>query len=261
MTEQQKLWILAGVCVLIIGAVFAFAPPIAQDPDYHHFSDPRGWLGIPNFGDVISSALFIPAGLYGLWMMGKRHAEPARLPLQVFFFGMILVAPGSAYYHWVPDNGALFWDRLPMTVVFMSLTAAVIADRIDAPRGVRFGLPVLILGGVASVIYWRITEAADMGDLRAYALVQFLPMVAIPLMLWLFPGGQGRARTIGWRAIGAAFVFYGLAKVVEHFDTQVLEMLGGAVSGHTLKHMFAAMGPAALAYFLTPQDLPSSPSA
>jgi len=173
--------------------------------------------------------------------MNKRQAEPARVPLLVFFLGIILVAPGSAYYHWAPSNEALFWDRLPMTVVFMSLTAAVIADRIDARRGVRLGLPVLVLGGAASVIYWRITEAAGVGDLRAYALVQFLPMLAIPLMLWLFPGGQGRVRAIGWRTVGTAFAFYGLAKLTEHFDIQVLQMLGGAVSGHTLKHLLAAV--------------------
>lgn len=243
MTHEQKIWLLVGVCASIVALVFACVPPMAQDLAYHHFSDPRGWLGIPNFGDVVSNAPFVPAGLYGLWVLGKREAEPARIPLGVFFVGVILVAPGSAYYHWVPNNETLFWDRLPMTVAFMGLTAAVIADRIDAKVGVNFALPALIVVGAASAVCWRMSEAAGAGDLRAYALVQFLPMLAIPLMLWLF---KNPGAAIGWRAIGGAFVFYGLAKITEHYDPQVLDLLGGVVSGHTLKHLFAALGPVAL---------------
>jgi len=40
-------------------------------------------------------------------------------------------------------------------------------------------------------------------------------------------------------AIVAAF--YGLAKLLETFDQQVLAMTGGLLSGHTLKHLAAAM--------------------
>lgn len=256
MSERQKIWVFVGVCFGLVAAMFAFVPPIPQDLAYHHFSDRRGWLGVPNFGDVMSNAPFLLAGLYGLWVLSKRRAEPARAPLVVFFVVIILVGPASAYYHWTPDNWTLFWDRLPMTVAFMALTAAVIADRIDARVGVRYALPLLILVGVASALYWRQTEAVGAGDLRAYALVQFLPMVAIPLMGWLFP----KFATIGWRAIGAAFVFYGLAKVTEHFDHQIMELLGGAMSGHTLKHLFAAIGLAVFAYALKPQDLAGSSS-
>lgn len=238
MTQRQKVGLLLGVCGFIIAAVFALVPPLAQDLSYHHFSDPRTWLAVPNFGDVMSNAPFVAAGLYGLWVLSRRPAQPARLPLLVFFIGVILVAPGSAYYHWAPDNATLFWDRLPMTVAFMGLAAAVLVERVDAKVGVCVALPLLLAVGVASAVYWRVSD-----DLRAYALVQFLPMLAIPAMLWLFPSGSA---LIGWRAIGGVFVFYGLAKVTEHFDAQVLDLLGGTVSGHTLKHLFAAMGPVAM---------------
>lgn len=246
MTDRQKVWLLIGTCALLIGAVFAFLDPVAQNPGYHHFSDGRKWLGIENFGDVVSNALFVPAGLYGLWVLSKRTPEPTRIPLVVFFIGVILVAPGSAYYHLHPTNWALFWDRLPMSVAFMGLTAAVITDRVNAGFGVRVALPTLIVLGAASVVYWYMTEMAQAGDLRAYGLVQYLPMVMIPLMLWLFP----KTSTLGWRALGSVFVFYAVAKALEHYDHPVMIQLGGAVSGHTLKHLFAAMAPIALGVHL-----------
>jgi len=250
MSPASKLWLLGGLMLGIVAAVFAFVPPMPQPLAYHAFSDARSWLGIPNFGDVMSNAPFVPAGLYGLWVLTKHRDEgawsaDARLPLAVFFVGVILVAPGSAYYHWAPDNASLSWDRLPMTVAFMGLMAAVISDRIDVRLGVRLALPALVAVGVFSAVYWRITD-----DLRAYALVQFLPVLIIPLILWLWPQGKW----IGWRAIGWAFAFYTLAKLTEYFDGEVLALLDGYISGHTIKHLFAAMGPVAVALTLKDQS-------
>jgi hypothetical protein len=36
-------------------------------------------------------------------------------------------------------------------------------------------------------------------------------------------------------------VWYGLSKVLEHFDAEVFDFLGHTVSGHTLKHIAAAL--------------------
>jgi len=168
------------------------------------------------------------------------------IPLAVFFIGVIFVAPGSAYYHLHPTNATLFWDRLPMTVAFMGLTAAIITDRVNARFGVRVALPALVVLGAASVVYWYMTEIAQAGDLRAYGLVQYLPMAMMPLMLWLFP----KASALGWRALGCVFFFYALAKALEYYDHQVMMLLGDMVSGHTLKHLFAAMAPIALGVHL-----------
>lgn len=256
MTHQQKIGLLSSLCALVVTAVFLLVPPMAQDLVYHHFADPRSGWGVPNVGDVLSNAPLMVVGLIGLWVVHRRTAEPARLALQVFFAGVVLVAPGSAYYHWMPDNETLFWDRLPMTIAFMGLTAAVIVDRVDAKWGNRIGLPVLVIIGLLSVVWWRVSESLGVGDLRAYALVQFLSMAMIPLMLWLFPDG----RTIGWRAVGLMLVFYGMAKVTEHFDAEVLALLNGFVSGHSIKHVLAAFAPMALAMtlWLKPQGLTSS---
>ncbi len=42
-------------------------------------------------------------------------------------------------------------------------------------------IPTLAIG-IASVFYWQRTEAQGVGDLRLYALVQFLLMLIIPII-------------------------------------------------------------------------------
>ena len=46
-----------------------------------------------------------------------------------------LVAIGSGWYHHAPSNATLVWDRLPMTVAFMALFAAVLMDRVSTAFG------------------------------------------------------------------------------------------------------------------------------
>jgi hypothetical protein len=93
----------------------------------------------------------------------------------------------------------------------------------------------LLAAGAGSVLWWHWGELAGRGDLRPYGLVQFFPMLAIPLLAWLYPprythGGY-------W---GVAVLCYALAKVFELADAQVLA-LSNLTSGHTLKHVMAAL--------------------
>ncbi|NNE23348.1 MAG: alkaline phytoceramidase, partial [Rhizobiales bacterium] len=145
-----------------------------------------------------------------------------------------------AYYHLAPGNERLVWDRLPMTIAFMALFAAFIADRIDRRIGIYWLLPLFVAAGIASVAYWAWTEALGRGDLRWYVIVQFYPIVALPIICWLFPGGR---HTTG-RHLAWLIAWYAVAKLLEHFDAVVLTLLGGTISGHTLKHL--ASGAAAL---------------
>ena len=105
----------------------------------------------------------------------------------------------------------------------MSLTAA------------RRLLVPLLAAGSASVLYWAHTEAGGAGDLRPYAIVQFLPMLLIPLVVLL-----NRDRSDLGSAIGCMIVFYAAAKLGEFFDAPILAFTG-FVSGHTLKHLLAAI--------------------
>ena len=100
----------------------------------------------------------------------------------------------------------------------------MIADRISWVAG-RALLWPLVVAGIASIAWWVRTEAAGAGDLRPYALVQFLPMLLMPLMLLLWRGEGLSARPL-WMAFGA----YALAKLAEHFDAAIFAATG--MGGH-----------------------------
>lgn len=238
--RSRVLILLALFAASVVG--MAFVPPIAQNPAYHHFADTRPLWGVPNFGDVMSNAAFLVVGLIGLaTVLGPRRqaifAEgPDAAPYIVFFLGVALVGLGSGYYHWEPTSERLVWDRLPMTVAFMGLFAAIVDDRIDR-RATRWLLPVLVLAGAASVFYWNWTEAQGAGDLRWYGMVQFFPMCALPVILVLFP----RAHYTRTGPLLAVFLTYGAALVLDRHDGPAHALLGHTASGHTLKHLVAAV--------------------
>ena len=218
---RPRLAVLAVLAAVAVVAMFRHAP-IPQDQAYHAFADARAWLGIPNFGDVMSNLVFLVVGIYGLRRSPAAN-RPAYLTLCV---GILLVSLGSAYYHQAPSDGTLLWDRLPMTVAFMGLFAMLLEERVTTLKT----LPVLGALGVASALYWRET-----GDLRAYILVQFLPLLLMPLILFLFP-----RRYLNGRMLMLAVFFYLVAKALETYDRQVFSSVF-IFSGHTLKHLSAGV--------------------
>ena len=122
-------------------------------------------------------------------------------------------------------------------MAFMAISAAVVADRINARAGNGWLLVVLLITGFASLIYWDWSESVGRGDLRFYGLVQFYPMVALPLVIWLF---RDHHYVLG-RYLIWVIAWYGLSKVLEHFDHEIFELTGNLISGHSLKHMAAAV--------------------
>ena len=220
--------------------------PIPQDPAYHRFADTRPVLGVPNGLDVLSNAGFAIVGLAGLAVTLRQRAGAVfdhpwtRVPWATLFAGMVLTAAGSSYYHLAPDDARLVWDRLPMTVGFMGLLTAVLAERVDVSTARRAFVPLLVFGA-GSVFYWYATEVRGAGDLRPYALVQFGTLLAMVVLLARRRGPRPDARYLA-----AALVAYVVAKVLEAADAEVLA-LTGAVSGHALKHVAAAAAVACLA--------------
>jgi hypothetical protein len=245
-TTELPFWRRVALLVglLVVGlAVPPTLAPIPQDPDYHLFADIRRFLGIPNFNDVVSNAGFAIVGVLGILTIVGRgprhlfaHGSNAR-PYVVFFVAVALVSLGSAYYHWAPSNDRLLWDRLPMSIAFMAICSAVAADRIDAKAGDSWLMPLLIGAGVLSLLYWDWTESLGHGDLRFYGFVQFFPLIAVPAVCWLFP----EYRYLASRYIVWMIGWYGLSKLLEHFDHEVFGLLGHTISGHSLKHVAAAI--------------------
>ena len=241
MTRWSKIGIVMGVSAAAVVGV-ALLPRMAQSQSYHQFADTRTMWGVANALNVLSNVPFLVVGLMGLafvvrgWGRADEHFIEARerWAYAIFLAGVTLTCLGSSYYHLAPDNARLVWDRLPMTLGFMSLFAAMIGERVSLQTGMAL-LGPLNLAGLASVVYWWWTESHGAGDLRPYIAVQFFPLLAIPLMLVMFPGRYTRAVDI-WVAVG----WYGAAKVLELMDAQIYQATGGLVSGHSLKHVAAA---------------------
>lgn len=221
--------------IAIIGIFFV--KPIEQDLNYHNFIDGNEILGIPNFWNVVSNLPFLIIGVLGMIKLKHLQIIPELgIAYWILFFGVAMVAFGSGYYHLDPSNHTLVWDRLPMTVAFMSLFAIIISEFINARKGALLLFPLLLVG-VASVFYWQWTESNGVGDLRFYALVQFLPILLIPIMLLSYKSKF--SRTDGYWKLLLAYV---AAKVLEFYDSEIFELLGGIVSGHSIKHVAAAVG-------------------
>jgi hypothetical protein len=224
---------------LTLAVIALFLTRIPQPLSYHNFADHRAWLGISNFGDVSSNLPFAIVGAWGLAWLVRPRAEDflisrERWPYLMVFAGLLLTAFGSSYYHLDPNNARLVWDRLPITMVFTSLVAAMIAERFSVRAGVWF-LPVLVALGMASVVQWYSSELHGAGDLRLYAAVQVYSALVLLIALLLPP------RYTHGSDLGVVVAFYALAKLLETFDRPIFNLLNGTVSGHTLKHLAAAM--------------------
>jgi hypothetical protein len=233
----KRTWYIIAFTVASIAAAFLL-PAVPQPASYHDFADQRILFSVSNFFDVASNAGFLLVGLGGLAVVlaprtAFEHASE-RWPYAVFFVGVALTAIGSGYYHLAPDNETLFWDRLPMTVAFMSLISAQIVDRISIRAGLVLLLPALLVG-VVSVVYWLATERAGVGNLVPYALLQGYSVVMLFAIAVLYPSRYTRGGDVYW-----VFAAYVMAKILETFDQHVLA-LGQLVSGHTLKHIAAAI--------------------
>ena len=210
--------------------IVSILTPLTQDPQYHVFADTRTLHQIPNFWNVISNAPFFVAALYGLKVLRSSVAfieKWERVAFGALLAGTAAVCVGSTYYHLHPDDAHLFWDRLPMTVGFMSLLAITIGERISNTAGKKLLLPLILLG-LASAVQWRVT-----GDLRLYCLVQFGTMLALPLMLITFPPKYSEAGRI-WGTV----TLYTLAKILEMMDHQIASI--ASTGGHPWKHLAAA---------------------
>lgn len=237
MTDKKYIAISVISFLCIVGVMLL--DPIAQDIEYHQFKDQATLFYIPNFWNVVTNLPFLFVGLYGLYSIlysQKIKLIPElKIAYLLFFSSVSLVAFGSGYYHLSPDNDSLVWDRLPMTFAFMAFLSIMFAEFISLRLGQRLLWP-LIAFGVFSVLYWHYSEGMGEGDLRFYILVQFLTILLIPVILFLF-----RSRFTNVSGYGYLLGAYIVAKLSEYLDVVVDNNLM-LLSGHSMKHLFAALG-------------------
>lgn len=185
--------------------------------------------------NVLSNIPFVLLGTAGLWMIRKRRPydafEKFKTSYTIFLVAIFFTGVGSAFYHLNPTDFTLIWDRLPMTVAFMAFFSIVTGTMVNPKFGNRMFWP-LIGFGLFSILFWTMNN-----DLRFYALVQFLPMLLIPLILIFYKSNQILKKYF-WLVV----VCYGFAKLVEALDSEIF-LISGVISGHSIKHLLAAMVP------------------
>lgn len=197
----------------------------------HPFVDARTLLGIPNAMDVLTNAPLALAGLWGLRALrGRLQPGATQQAAQVFFAGLVATGFGSAGYHWAPDAPGLVWDRLGMAVTFSGALALAVAERVGQAAA-RQALCVLLPLAVLSAIL-----PASNGNVLPWTVLQFGGMAFI---VWLalrkpVPGA------IGIR-LGVLIGLYALAKLLELGDETVFRATADTISGHSLKHLVAAL--------------------
>ncbi|MGO9257302.1 MAG: hypothetical protein ACLQU1_13495 [Bryobacteraceae bacterium] len=131
MSPKTRAFALFAALAVASAYVLLAVPPVPQDESYHQFADRRTIWGIPNFWNVISNLAFVAAGLWGIGALRRREVFACpweRAAYAVFLAGVLLTAFGSAYYHLRPDSNRLVWDRLPMTLAFLSLFSTTIGS-------------------------------------------------------------------------------------------------------------------------------------
>jgi len=235
---QRSLAAIIGVTGLAVVFLVAYGP-IAQPLEYHRYADARTIAGIPHFWNVVSNLPFAGIGLLGFWWITRQRTArllagtAVQAMWTVLFAGEFLTCFGSAYYHAIPSNATLVWDRLAFSLILTSFFSIVIAELVSAKTGRRMLVP-MVVAGLASVVYWAWTESRGHGDLRPYALVQFVPVILIPILALL-----SRGSLVPSMYFLAAWVLYVVAKVCEIQDAAIYD-LTGFWSGHTLKHLLAA---------------------
>jgi hypothetical protein len=238
-TRRERALLAAFMSLLL----FALMCPAFTGPDaVSVFADDRGWHSLPNAMDVLSNLPFLAIGVLGLrWLRWLDRPELGAVGNSLdcawlFFAGLIACAAGSVFYHLQPDVLRLAADRAGMAIAFAGLIGLAVCDRVSQRAGWAAAWATLA-GGLLAVAVWFET-----GNVAPWATVQFGGM-ALVLVLALarpLPEVSGSVGAVGLK-LGWVIFFYALAKLFELSDHAIYEATQHVVSGHSVKHLTAAL--------------------
>lgn len=216
-----------AILILLLLALACLAPPIAQASGYHAFADTHTRWGLPHAGNLLSNLPFAIVG--GALLLLRTHAAPPEAALlRLTGGGLVLTALGSAWYHAAPGDSGLAIDRLAMCIAFAGLLGLA-ACRASARAGVALAV-LALAGGVAAVLAWQHT-----GNLTPWVVVQGGGLL---LLAGLAACRAEAALPVRWWLLVAGYL---LAKALEVGDHAVWAASGEWISGHSLKHVVAAL--------------------
>jgi hypothetical protein len=230
-TATRRAELALAAAVLLLAALAALLPVTVLPAHYHDFADQRGWLGLPHAMDVLSNLPFAVMGVWGLAGLRRLPVGAAqRILANAFFVGLLLTTLCSSFYHWAPDNAHLLIDRLGMSLAFAGLLGLAAADRISGRAGLVLAAFIAIAAPATALI------DARLGNMTPWAVLQGggLALLAALALRWPRGGALGFS-------IGAVIAFYLLAKALELADAPVFTLTQGVISGHSAKHIVAAL--------------------
>ncbi|WP_035198518.1 hypothetical protein [Acidovorax radicis] len=228
---RAEAGLLLGVIALLALAVFG--PVLPASVHQHGFADQRALWGIPCAMDVLSNLPLAIAGVWGLRALRRLAAgaldHTSHAMVTLFFVGLVCTAMGSGVYHWQPQDAGLLWDRLGMVLPFAGLLGLAATSRVSQRAGWATAGAMLLAGPLA-VLWW-----SHAGNLMPWAVVQLGGMLVV-LALACWPRRDGALAV----HLGAVIGLYAVAKLFEAADHAVFDATAQWVSGHSIKHVFAA---------------------
>ena len=230
----------------VVGGAFALwalasliAPAMGQPQSFHDFAAQRalGWL--PHAGDVLSNLGFLMAALAGAGLMFSTREQRLPKVVQVmaalFFFGLFSSFVGSSFYHWAPHDLSLAWDRLGMSAAFAGMLGLAVQQRVNDDASAYLAGGSMLVACLAAVAI-----SAQTGNVLPWALLQGGGVLAMLALACLPHPRSTRSNGLAinlWAVVG----FYALAKLLELGDGQVFGCTHQLISGHSSKHLVAAL--------------------
>ena len=231
-SRPAELALLLAVAALAVLA--ALLPATGLPAGYHDFADQRTLLGLPHALDVLSNLPFAVMVAWGLWWLRRvpldRLGTAQRGLAGLLFIGLIATAFCSSGYHLDPHDAGLCIDRVGMSLAFAGLLGLAAADRISARAGVALAALVAVAAPATALVAWL------GGNMTPWAVLQGGGLVLLAALALRRP----QPRALGFSIIGV-IAFYAVAKALELADAPVFALTQQLISGHSAKHLVAAL--------------------
>lgn len=234
MNQVQKNTMLLMVGLFLISMIGQALGMFHLSGHYHEFIDSRGFFGIDRFFDTVSNIGFLIVG--ALFVKEIFLKDQKDFNLILIAIGSILVFFGSSFYHLLPTDARLLWDRLPISMVFAGILSYSLFANNLIPEKYKNKFNVgYLLFSICSVVFWYVGSLQQQTWLGPYVFVQF---GGILTLIYIALKGENKSFN---KKIWAVLMWYILAKLCEHFDQSIFNLTHELFSGHTLKHVFAAI--------------------
>lgn len=230
-SSTAEHWLAAFIGLAVLAA--AGLPAVALPDGYHSFADQRGWHGLPYAMDVLTNLPFAIMGSFLLYAVARARGHSSRVQHSLAYLtgvGLLFTALGSTIYHLQPDAAGLALDRTGMALVFAGVLGLAAATRVGDRAGWLLACSVGILAPLAAAWDWHA------GNMTPWAVLQgggFMLLVGLATR----PTKVGAVPIALWPVLG----LYALAKGLEMADAPVLALTQGIISGHSAKHLVAAL--------------------